>query len=62
MTQKLIFKVGDHVHFFRSVFNSIEMVPSLVLRVHKKRIRIRANFPEGDRAVWVSPKNCKLQK
>ena len=56
-----MFKTGDYVYYFRKVDMTFETVPSKVLQVNNKTLKIEANFNEGTRNVRVSKTKCELQ-
>jgi hypothetical protein len=48
-------KKGDHIYYYSQGGDTI---PAIILEVGVKRVKIRGNFLEGDRIVYVKKSNC----
>ena len=56
---KDIMKQGDYIYYNSQQGDTI---PAIILEVYANRVKIKGNFPEGDRIVYVKKSNCRLQK
>lgn len=54
-------KVGKHIYYYHSVDGTYETIPAVIIKIGKVRLKIRADFPDGTREVWVSRKMCVAQ-
>ncbi len=55
------FQENDHVYYFKKEGDTFVTVPSMVLKVYPKTLKIKGDFPFGDKVVRVKKQNCELQ-
>lgn len=55
------FQENDHVYYFKKEGDTFFTVPSVVLKVYPKTLKIKGDFPLGQKVVRVKKQNCQLQ-
>lgn len=57
----MAFKENDFVYYFIKEGDTFLTVPSVVLKVYPKTLKIKGDFPLGEKVVRVKKQNCELQ-